>query len=210
LCSVHVNFADEGGFDRVISQYRQAGVGIVSLGVVGFANDEKKERLYFEFARRAGAKAISVNFPIAAVPQSLRTAEKLADEYDINLAIHNHGGRHWLGPAEVLRHVFATTSKRIGLCLDTAWALDSGENPIKMAEQFADRLYGVHLKDFVFDRARKPEDVVVGTGNLDLPKLLDALKKADFKGFAVIEYEGDVNDPAPAVGKCAAAVRSLA
>jgi len=39
------------------------------------------------------------------------------------LVIHNHGGRHWLGSAQMLAAVFAQTGPAIGLTLDTAWAL---------------------------------------------------------------------------------------
>jgi sugar phosphate isomerase/epimerase len=109
----------------------------------------------------------------------------------------------------MLRHVFKTTSPRIGLCLDTAWALDSGEDPVKMTREFGGRLYGLHVKDFVFDRAGKPEDVIVGTGNLDLSGLVEACREVDFNGYAVLEYEGDVENPVPAVRKCVEAVRSV-
>ncbi len=202
LCGVHANFNDESTFGNVISTYDAAGVGIVSIGVQGFNGDEAVERRWFEFAKAAGAKFISAHFHLPTVPQAYRVAEKLSEEYDIKVAIHNHGGRHWLGSAEVLSWVFGQTSSRIGLCLDTAWALDSGENPVQLAERFGDRLYGLHIKDFVFDRARKPEDVVIGTGNLDLPALLSTLEKIDFNGYAVIEYEGDVENPTPALKEC--------
>jgi sugar phosphate isomerase/epimerase len=208
LCGAHADFADESKFDDVIGLYKKSGVRIVAIGVQGFKNSEAAERKYFEFAKRAGAKYISADFALEAVPACYRTAEKLADKYDVKLAIHNHGGRHWLGTAHMLRNVFGQTSERIGLCLDTAWALDSGENPVKMIEEFGRRLYGLHVKDFVFDRARKPEDVVVGTGNLNLAALVAALKKVDFSGYAVLEYEGDVENPTPAVTKCVKAVRA--
>ena len=208
LCGAHVDFSRPDTFDDVIGLYRQAGIRIVSIGVVRFRNDPAAERNYFEFARRAGARAISATFLVDSAPQNFRAAEKLADEFDINVAIHNHGGRHWLGCAEMLKQVFATTTERIGLCLDTAWALDSGENPVEWAEKYGKRLYGVHWKDFVFDRARKPQDVIVGSGNLDLPRFIAALRKVEFNGFSVLEYEGDVNDPLPAVRKCLAAVRA--
>lgn len=209
LCGVHVNFAVQDRFDEIIALYKRQGIGIVSIGVLRFAGDEKVETKYFEFAKRAGARTVSADFALGSTPRSFKSAEKLADKYDVNIAIHNHGGRHWLGSVDALRHVFATTGPRIGLCLDTAWALDSGEDPISMAEQFAGRLYGIHIKDFVFDRARKPEDVVVGTGNLDLKRLLHLLEEVDFRGFAVLEYDGSPEDPVPAVKSCADAVKRL-
>jgi len=189
LCPAHVNLKDPASFDGVIKLYRDAGVKITSIGVMSFAGDEAAERNYFEFARKAGFKFI------------------MAEEYDVRLGIHNHGGRHWLGCSQMLSEVFAKSSPRIGLCLDTAWALDSGEDPVKMAETFGKRLYGVHIKDFVFDRAGKPQDVVVGTGNLNLPALYQAMKKFDFSGCAILEYEGDTNNPVPTVRQCVEAVR---
>lgn len=202
LCGVHVDFGNAGTFDEAIKIYEDAGIRIVSIGVQGFSGNDAKERLYFEFAKKAGATTISANFSPDAVPNSYRVAEKLANEFDINLAIHNHGGRHWLGNSEMLRTVFAQTSPRIGLMLDTAWALDAGEDPVGMADKFAQRLYGVHLKDFTFDRARRHKDVVVGTGNLDLRKLAATLQKGNYQGQMILEYEGDVENPVPALSEC--------
>lgn len=207
LCGAHVDFSDESAFGDVIKTYTDAGVEIVSIGVSSMADNEERERKHFEFLKMAGAKVMSVSFDINAVPQCFRTAEKLADEYGVRLAIHNHGGGDWLGNATTLAWVFDNTSDRIGLCLDTAWALDSGEDPVAMAERFADRLYGIHLKDFTFDSARRPVDVVVGEGNLDLKKLIQVMDKVGFDGYSILEYEGDVENPVSALKKCVDAIK---
>ena len=210
LCAVHADFTDEKSFEKVIGIYAKAGVKIVSIGVQGMNNKPEVEEKFFKFAKMAGARLMSVSFPFAFSLDAFRSAEKLADKYDVNMGIHNHGGRHWLGSAGVLKTVFDNTSSRIGLTLDTAWALDAGEDPVKMAELFSGRLYGLHLKDFVFDRARKPEDVVVGSGNVDLPKLFDVLKRINFNGATILEYEGDIENPAPAIKKCVEVVKQVA
>lgn len=207
LSSAHVDWKDADSFDDVIKIYRDNGITICSIGVVPFADDESTERKYFEFVRKAGCKYIAIDFAVEQMPKCMEVADKLAQEYDVWLGIHNHGGQHWLGSGQMISDVLSRCSERIGLCLDTAWALDSGENPVAMAEKFADRLYGLHIKDFVFDRAREPEDVVVGTGNLNLPGLYETLKKMDFNGYVALEYEGDVDNPVPAVSKCVQAVR---
>ena len=202
LSAAHIDWKKPETFDDIVKTYRDAGVEICSIGVVGFAGDEKAERNYFEFARKAGCRTMSMDFAVDKMPQCTEVAQSLAEEYDMVLGIHNHGGRHWLGNVQMITKVLGKCSDRIGLYLDTAWALDAGEDPVAMAEKFNSRLFGLHIKDFTFDRARHPEDVVAGTGNLDLPKLYAALKKMNFQGCAVSEYEGDVNDPVPAVKKC--------
>jgi inosose dehydratase len=206
LSGVHGDFTCDS--DAIIAQCRAAGVRIASIGVERFAGNLARERLLGEFMRRAGAAVIAADFEPGAGADIWRAAERIADEFDLRLAIHNHGGRHWLGNTQMLAHVFAHTSPRIGLCLDTAWALDAHEDPVAMAEKFADRLYGVHLKDFVFDQAGRQSDVVIGQGNLDLPKMLARLQANDRVASVVIEYEGDIDNPVPALTQCVQQVRS--
>ena len=200
LSGVHGDFTRDA--DAIIAECRVAGVRIASIGVERFAGNLARERRLAEFMRAAGASVIAVEFAPDAGPDVWRAAERVADEFDLRLAIHNHGGRHWLGNAQMLAQVFASTSPRIGLCLDTAWALDAHEDPVAMAEKFADRLYGVHLKDFVFDRAGHPADVILGDGNLNLPKLLALLSANERTASVIIEYEGDIADPGPALAHC--------
>ncbi len=192
LCEVHVDFNDEKTFDGVIDLYRQAGIDIVSIGVEMMRNDPVMDEKRFLFAKKAGASHISVSFDARKVPEAFRTAEELAGKYDLKLGIHNHGGRHWLGSSEALSAVFEKVNPSIGLMLDTAWAIDSGEDPLKMVESFAGRLTGLHLKDFIYDRSRKRQEVAVGTGNLDLPGLFKLLKKMDFGGLLILEHVGSM------------------
>lgn len=208
LCGLHANFINAPEADAAITQCRAAGVAIASIGVERFKADLARERALAGFMRRAGARVIAVDFEPGAGAEVWRAAEQVAEEFDLKLAIHNHGGRHWLGSTQMLAHVFAKTSPRIGLCLDTAWALDAHEDPIAMTEKFADRLYGVHLKDFVFDRAGKPADTILGEGNLDLPKMLALLAANPVTESVIIEYEGDINDPVPALTKCVAKIHA--
>ncbi len=208
LCGVHADFLSEESCDAALATYKAAGVEIVSIGVQGLCGNDAAERPFFEFVKKAGAKFMSVNFSPKITADEFRKIEAMADEYDVNLGIHNHGGYHWLGSSEILRHIFSITSPRIGLTLDTAWAMDAGENPVKMIKEFGTRLHGLHLKDFIFDTARRPEDVVVGTGNLKLDEIATALQEVNFAGFAVIEYEGDVENPVPALTKCVTNIKA--
>ncbi len=207
LCRVHVDFSAPDTFEDIVKTYENAGVRIVAIGVQTMRNRPDLEEIFFEFTQRAGCRFMSVDFDISTTPDSYEAAIVLAEKYDIHLALHNHGGAHWLGNAASIAHLFSQTSPRIGLCLDTAWALQAHEDPLAMVGRFGERLYGVHIKDFVFDRSGTPTDVVVGEGNLDLGRLQTVLSDVEFEGYIVLEYEGDVHDPVPALKNCVAAVR---
>jgi len=209
ISGAHVDFRNPDSFGGVVAAYRQYGIFIPTIGACHLSGDEKTDRGYFEFAQKASAKAISISFSFPSYPGILTYAERLADEYGVHLAIHNHGCADWLGTSAVLGHIFSLTTPKIGLCLDTAWAMDSGENPVKMVERFRDRLRTVHVKDFVYDRSGRNEDVIPGEGSLDLAGLLETLRNTGFAGNLVIEYEGDRHNPLPSLQKCAQRVLSL-
>ncbi len=133
--------------------------------------------------------------------------DALTEEYGINLAIHNHGKNHRYGTFALLDEAFSKTSNRQGLCLDSGWFIDAGEDPIEAVCRYRDRLYGVHLKDFAYSADGKREDVIIGTGRLDLFALLKALADEGFEGYMSIEYEGEEENPVPSTVKCVDAVR---
>lgn len=212
LCAVHADFSDPEGFKSVVKTYDDAGVGIVSLGVQNYTGNEAVERQWFECAAAAGAKHLSAHFQVDSFTTALPTVAKLCEEYDIRIGIHCHGGYMFGGQPDVMKHLLELGGPRIGVCIDTAWAMQIGPhlgNALKWAEDFAGQIYGVHYKDFVFDKNAQWHDVVVGEGNLDLAAFVKALDTGGFDGFAVIEYEADIENPVPALTKCVERMRAL-
>jgi inosose dehydratase len=209
VCAVHANFGDPSTAAATVAKFNEAGVKIVAIGVEYLSGDYTADKPRFEWCKIAGVKHMSISLKPEAMFDGLKNIEKLADEFDLQLGIHNHGGYDWLGNPAILKYVFERTSKRIGLHLDTAWAIDAGQNPVEMAEKFIDRLVGVHVKDFVYDRNRKPEDVIIGTCNLDLPRFMSVLNSVHFAGPLVIEYEGDEKNPGPALSECVRKLQPL-
>ncbi|MEO0965053.1 MAG: sugar phosphate isomerase/epimerase [Planctomycetota bacterium] len=210
LCAVHADFGDPKGFEAIVKTYADAGVSIVSLGVQTFVGDAT-ERAWFDCAAAAGAKHISAHFKVDSFAEAVPKTAALCEEYGVRLAIHCHGGFMFGGSPDVLSHLLELGGPSIGLCLDTAWCLQIGPKrgkPVQWAaETFKGRVYGVHYKDFVFDRDATWNDVIVGTGNLDLPAFVKALDSTDFDGYAVIEYEADPDNPLPALTKCVEQMR---
>ncbi len=209
VCGVHADFNDVEGWKKIVEIYRQAGVEIVSIGVQSFVGDPG-ERRWFECAKAAGAKYISAHFKVGSYQTAVPATAKLCAEYGIKIGIHCHGGYMFGGSPDVIEHLMQLGGPAIGLCLDTAWCMQIGPHqgkPVEWVKRFADRLYGMHYKDFTFAPNGAWNDVVVGTGNLDLPALMNALEAAKFDGYAIIEYEGDADNPVPALAKCVAALR---
>jgi sugar phosphate isomerase/epimerase len=206
LSACHVDYDDPAQQERVITAYRDAGVTISGIGVVYLKNDEAFNRRFFEFARRAGCGLVSCNLDPNTYEDSLRLARTLCERYGMRIAIHNHGGKHWLGNSTMLDYVFRRTGPEVGLCLDTAWCIQAGESPLTWLERFGDRLYGVHLKDFTFAPDGSHHDTVVGEGALDLPAFLKALRTVPALESAVVEYEGD--DAVGMTRRCVEAIRA--
>lgn len=210
LCGTHIDFQDPASHASVLRDLAEGGVKVTSAGVNGIdSRDERAARNHFEFLKSAGARAMSISVDMEGHEASFRLAERLAEEYGVSLGLHNHGGYCWFGSIDALAYIFRHTSPRIGLCLDTAWAMQTGSSPLEYVARFGSRIHAVHIKDFAFRRDGRWDDVVAGTGNLDLAALRDALAGAGFSGDLIIEYEGHPEAPVPAVTECAEAVRAV-
>ncbi len=211
ICGVHADFDKPDDFGSVVKIYRDAGVSVVSIGVQTFVGADK-EREWFECAKIAGAKHISAHFKVDSFSTAVPKTAKLAEEYGMKVGIHLHGGYLFGGSMDVIDHLLKIGGPRINLFIDTAWCMQTGPNagnPIKWANKFAGRISGVHYKDFIFDRNAQWHDVVVGTGNLDLPAFINALETGKFDGVAVIEYEADPENPVPALTECVKKMRAV-
>jgi len=188
---------NQSEIEERLKDTKNIGYLLDGYGVVTFTNDRTQANSYYEFAKKLGITDITADPDPDAVPMLL----ELGASYGINLAVHNHGRNHRYGHISQMKALLDASDKSIGLCLDTGWALDSGEDPILWANTFRDRLYRVHLKDFNYVNGIRV-DVITGTGLLNLPGMLQALKTNDFQHNLSIEYEGDVGPELSNVKAC--------
>ncbi len=210
LCGVHADFDQPAAFPAIVDIYRNEGVSIVSLGVQTFTGRDS-EKAWFECAAAAGARHISAHLKIDSYISAIPKIRAWSREFGIRVGLHCHGGYMFGGSPDVLHHLIALGGPEIGLCIDTAWAMQIGPhagNPVKWAEQFVGHIYGIHFKDFIFEPNGGWKDVIVGTGNLDLPAFARALTSGGFDGMAVIEYEADVEAPDAALQRCVQSMRA--
>ncbi len=208
LCGVQADFSKPETFDARVAELSAAGITVLSIGVQTITGAHADRHL-FDFCKKVGCKYMSVSFLPDGIWDAFKFAEKMAEEYDIKLGIHNHGGHDWLGNDAAIDYVFRNTGPRIGLTLDTAWAIDARQNPVEWVNRYGHRLHGIHMKDFTFMPNRTPVDTIIGEGNLNLSAFATALKKIGYSGFTVIEYEGDVENPGPALAKCVEKLKAL-
>lgn len=175
---------------KIAKKVQDAGIDLYGAGVI-YMKSEQEVVQAFEYAHHAGIKVI-----IGVAPPALLTlVEKQVRQYDIKLAIHNHGPGDDLypGPDKVYEAV-KDLDNRIGLCIDIGHTRRIEQDPAAMARKYADRLYDVHLKD-VDQIGAAGESVEFGRGIIDMPAFLRAMQEIQFEGVLGLEYEKAADDP---------------
>jgi inosose dehydratase len=189
-------------------------VTLLAYGVVGFDSNETKAREIFDFAKGIGLISISANPKKDAATFDL--LDKLVEEYDIPVAIHNHGpGADYDKIQDVVDFV-QDRHPKIGACVDTGHYLRSNEDPVQAIRTFGKRVFGVHLKDVrtIRDAAEKAKleksltegrvkqlqregkiFTVLGEGELDVHGCLKELRALDYQGCLALEYEENEQNP---------------
>ena len=178
-----------------------AGIRISAHGVNNFTTDHEANRKICEFAKRIGFKTITSNFK--SEPAILASLDKLVAEYDVRLAIHNHGPGSHFDKLESVTNAIAGHDKRIGACVDCGHYLSSGEDPAKCILTLKDRVYGVHLKDHV-EFGKKSANAILGKGHLDVVAVFRALREVKFPadGALSLEYEANPMNPIDDMKAC--------
>ena len=144
-----------------------AGINLYGGGVI-YMKDKNEVDQAFNYAKTAGMTVI-VGVP---AHELLPYVEKKVKEYDIKLAIHNHGpgDKQYPSPISIIEKV-KDLDKRIGLCMDIGHTMRIGEDPAGDAKKYFDRLHDVHMKD-VTKAAKDGKTVIVGQGVIDIPAFL--------------------------------------
>ncbi|MFC1805479.1 sugar phosphate isomerase/epimerase family protein, partial [Planctomycetota bacterium] len=154
-----------------------------AYGVCGVDKNEGRVRPLFDFCKRAGIGTLVA----APSMDSFGLLDKLVAEYDITIAIHNHGpgDNHW-GKLKQLVDGTKDHHPHIGVCLDTGHLVRSGDDPIDAVVKLGPRLHGLHFKDVAKDSTH---DCICGQGRIDLVAFFAACKAAAFDGPCSLEYE---------------------
>lgn len=187
------------------------GVTLISYGVLPFDENENAARERFEFAKAMGIKSISADpKPDKATFDLL---DKLCAEYDVAIAIHNHGPGHRYNKISDVEKVVKDRHPKIGACVDTGHYLRSDEDPVEAIQRLGKRVFGCHLKDVKtteVDGKKQKQFKIAGEGDLKVVNLLKALKSLDYQYCLAIEYEENAKNPMPDIEACLKHVRECA
>ena len=191
--SMHLPYdTPDNEITRIAQEVKAAGMDLYGCGVV-YMKDESEVNRAFDYA-----KAASMSVIIGAPEHSLlELVNKKVQEYDIKLAIHNHGpGDDRYPSAESAYEKIKDMDPRMGLCIDIGHTKRIGLEPTEDVERFADRLHDIHIKD-VHAASKEGSAIEAGRGVIDLPEFLRTLLKINYKGMVSLEYEKDADDPMP-------------
>lgn len=184
---------------------KDAGCVLAGAGVVYLKNDEAQVRNAFEYCRDAGMPVMVSAPDLDALP----LIDKMVKEFDIRVAIHNHGpgDQRYPSPLDAYR-LAKDYDKRIGCCMDVGHSVRIGDNEIDVIHAIKDRLYDFHIKD-VTERSGKGGTVAVGRGVIDVPGVLNALLEIGFDGHLALEYEANAKNPMPGMIESFAYIRGV-
>ena len=183
---------------------KSAGLTLYGAGVIYMKTPEEVDQA-FEYAQQAGMKVI------IGVPnyELLEQVNQKVQEYDIKLAIHNHGPGDDVYPSPTTAYEkVKDLDPRMGLCIDIGHTQRIGEDPSELAEKYQDRLFDVHLKD-VTTSTGEGVPLEVGRGIIDIPRFLRTLEKINYTGVVAFEYEKDGDDPLAGLAESVGYVRGV-
>jgi sugar phosphate isomerase/epimerase len=178
---------------------KDSGLTLTCYGVVT-PKGESPWREVFEFVKDMGFETIVSEPPEGDLPM----IDKLCQEYQIGLAIHNHPKPSHYWDYETVLKACEGRSKWIGSCADTGHWTRSDIDPLAavLALGKAGRIRSLHFKD-LNQFGPGAHDVPWGTGVSKPREILVALAAIGFEGPFSAEYEYHWDNSVPEIKQSA-------
>ena len=189
---------------KTVQKVNDAGLELYGGGVI-YMKDEDQVHQGFDYAKAAGMEMI------IGVPNHdlLDLVEKKVKEYDIIMAIHNHGPNDKVYPSPQSAYdKLIDRDPRMGLCIDIGHTQRLGLDPADEFVRLKDRVFDIHIKD-VTAATEEGKTLEIGRGIIDMPKFIKTLIKHNYKGAASLEFEKDADDPLPGAAESIGYVRGI-
>jgi len=202
---VPVKMTDPAASKAVIERIRKVGHLLAALKApfLVMADDQSNERnAYSGRVYDPGCPKLTSE-QWKHVGQIVADAEKVAQEFGLDLVFHPHVATYVETPEECERFFDACSRTNVGLCLDTGHSVYGHGDPVKEAEKFKSKLRFVHVKDCndkILEQARRNKwtfeeaiehkvFTIIGQGSVDFPAFFRTLLKNGFSGWSVIEQD---------------------
>jgi len=173
-------------------EFRQAGIEVLSGGNINLQKPGEL-RPMFEYAKAAGLPMMVC----APRHETMDAIEELVKEFDIKIAIHNHGPEdaHFPSPESAFEAV-KSRDPRMGLCIDVGHTTRTSTNVLESIREAGPRMFDLHIKDLA-DLMDKGSQVEVGRGAMPVAGMFKLLKTMNYQGGVMLEYEIRADDPLP-------------
>lgn len=220
---VPVKMTDPAASKAVIERSRKVGNLLATLKApfLVMADDQSPERNAFSGrVYEKGCPSLDAN-QWKHVGKIVADAEKVANEFGLDLVFHPHVATYVETPEECERFFDATSHTNVGLCLDTGHCVYGHGDAIKEAEKYKSKLRFVHIKDCntkILEEARRKKwtfeeaierkvFTIIGQGDIDFPGFFRTLVKNGYSGWSVVEQ--DVKFGATAISPAESIAASL-
>jgi inosose dehydratase len=223
---VPVKMTDPAASQAVMERIRKVGNLLATLQApfLVIADDQSPERNAFS------GRVYDKDCPTLSAEQwkhigkIVADAEKVANEFGLDLVFHPHVATYVETPEECERFYDATSHTNVGLCLDTGHCVYGYGDSVKEAEKYKSKLRFVHIKDCntkVLEEARRNKwtfekaiehkvFTVIGQGNIDFPAFFRTLVKNGYSGWSVVEQDVTFGaTPTPPAQNVAASLKYL-
>lgn len=141
-----------------------------------------------------------------AIEDFNRAGKILKEKYDLDFCYHNHG--YEFQPFEngtyfdyIVKH---TDPKYVSFEIDVLWVFHPGADPVELLEKYADRFKLMHVKDLKkgikgdYSGSTPVEnDVALGTGQLDLPAIIDAAQNSSIQYYFIEDESPNIKTQVP-------------
>ena len=202
---VPVKMTDPAAGKTVIERIRKVGNLLATLKApfLVMADDQSPERNAFSGrVYDKGCLTLSAD-QWRHVGNIVADAERVANEFALDLVFHPHVATYVETPEECERFFDATSHTNVGLCLDTGHCVYGHGDSVKEAEKYKSKLRFVHVKDCnvkVLEQARRNKwtfeeaiehkvFTIIGQGNIDFPAFFATLMKNGYSGWSVVEQD---------------------
>jgi sugar phosphate isomerase/epimerase len=189
------------GYDLSMKDQERLGVLAASKGVkiissgVWTAQREEWDPI-FSFAKGMGMEFISAE----PAREDWDVVEELAKKYNIKVAVHNHPSENSYWKPEILLEYIGQRDGLLGSSADVGHFKRMGIEPVSALRELQGRLVAMHFKDIAPQGEEQSlEDVIWGTGILNVKAMMEELKRQNFKGYFTIEYEANWENNLPEI-----------